>query len=286
MMGVTTAALSPGPRAPFDNLALERLLAGVYQKYGFDYRNYARSALKRRLYHCVQREEVATLEDYQERILADATAFERFQLALSAQATSMFRFPGFHLALRQQLVPLLRTYPFIRIWHPGCATGLELYATAIVLREEGLYERSTLYATDVHESALALARAGRYPLEVLQAAEADYRLAGGRSTLAEYYALEEGQALMRPLLRERIMFAQHNLATDASLNEFQLIIVRDVLIHFNTALGERAFRVFHESLCRFGVVALGHGESMHWNPHRASYERLLGDEKMYRKVRC
>jgi chemotaxis protein methyltransferase CheR len=225
------------------------------------------------------------LAAYCPRVLDDEAACERLLLRLGRRGDGMFHDPDFLLGLRQEVVPILRTHPSVRIWHAECGTGEAVYATAIVLLEEGLYDRTRIYATDGNEAALALARAGRYPAAQLERDEDGYRRAGGRSAFAEYYAVEGDTAVMRPLLQGRITFGVSDLGTDASFNEFHLILCRDALLSFNPPLAERAFGVFHDSLGRFGMLGLGRGESLRLHPQRDAYEPLPRPAKLFRRLR-
>jgi len=197
-------------------------------------------------------------------------------------AESMFHRPGLHRALRDSVIPVLRTYPFVKVWCAGCSTGEQAYAIAITLAEEGLRERAGVYATDVNEVALGRAREGVYPADAFS--EADYLAAGGKHSLTDYFTGHGDRAAMVPWLRKWITFAQHGLLTDASFNEFQLILCQKVMTDFDDDLCRRAFRLFHESLCLFGVLIVDDEESIGLHPYRGGYEELDGREKVYRRV--
>lgn len=268
-----------------ENIEIELLLEGVFQCYGFDFRHYARASLKRRIWHSVDEERVNSVSALQEKLLHDPACMERFLLALSINVTALFRDPGFYLAFREKVLPQLRTYPFIRIWHAGCSTGEEVYSLAILLQEEGLYERTRLYATDMNEVVLARARDGVYPLESMKEYAQNYGKAGGRRPLADYYMAQYERAIFQASLKKNIVWSQHNLVTDGSFNEFHVILCRNVLIYFDQTLQARVHKLFYESLITFGMLGLGQKESIRFSPHAACYEELDSTEKWYRKVR-
>jgi chemotaxis protein methyltransferase CheR len=210
---------------------------------------------------------------------------ERLLLGLTVHTTAMFRDPGFYSELRRNVLPRLGTYPFLRIWVAGCSTGEEVYSLAILLEEEGLAARSRVYATDLSEAVLERAKRGIYPLAALKDYTENYIQAGGRRSLSEYYTADDDHAVFRPALRERIVFAAHNLATDSSFNEFQLILCRNVMIYFKKPLQDRVHQLLYESLGRLGVLALGRSETMQATPFEPSYQELNGAERIYQKVR-
>jgi chemotaxis protein methyltransferase CheR len=240
------------------------------------------SSLRRRIRQAADDERVATVSALQERVLHDPRALQRLVLALSVNVTSMFRDPPFYRALRERVIPLLRTYPKVRVWHAGCATGEEVYSFAILLSEEGIYERCHIYATDMNESVLAKAAGGEYPLAAMREGAIHYLRAGGGRPFADYYTVADGVAVLRPSLRRNIVFAQHNLVTDRSFNEFNVILCRNVLIYFNRDLQDRVHRLLFQSLARFGFLALGAKETVQFSPHEPAYQDL--GERVYRKV--
>ena len=268
-----------------ETLEIQLLLEGLFRYYGFDFRNYALASLKRRIWNTIRAEQLTTVSGLQEKVLHDPGCLERFLLGLSVHVTAMFRDPSFYLAFRQNVVPLLRTYPFIRIWHAGCSTGEEVYSMAILLQEEGLYNRCRLYATDMSDMVLRKARAGIFSLESMQEYTQNYLQAGGKRSFSEYYTAAYDHALFRSSLKENIVFSQHNLAIDGSFNEFNVILCRNVLIYFNPVLQERVHNLLYESLSRFGVLGLGRQESLKFTPHEQHYEALEKREKLYRRIR-
>ena len=265
-------------------IELQLLLEGVFLRYGFDFRNYSLASLKRRVWNVIRAERLATISALQERVLHDPACMERLHLGLSVNVSSMFRDPGFFQALRTKILPMLRTYPFIRIWNAGCSTGEEVYSVAILLKEEGLYDRSRIYATDMNAEVLKRAKDGIFPLEAMREYTHNYWKSGGRKSFSEYYTAGHGNAVFPPSLRENIVFSQHNLATDGSFNEFNLVLCRNVMIYFARPLQDRVHNLLFESLTMFGVLGLGAKESLEFSPHRAHYEPIEAGHKLYRRV--
>ncbi len=276
--------MTAGGETNIEDLELRLLLEGVFALAGYDFRNYLVPMLRRRVWQCVREERLRTISGFQEKVLHDPDCLNRLVQALCINVTCLFRLPDFYLALCRHVLPRLHSYPFIRIWHAGCATGEEVFSTAILLHEDGLYERCRIYATDINTGALAQARAGILAREGLDAASNRYRQSGGRQHLSDYYTLTERGAVFEPALRRNIVFAQHNLATDSSFNEFNLISCRNVLIYFGRALQERVHELFYRSLAVFGVLALGSHESLHFSPYEGAYEDLSGEHKLYRRI--
>jgi chemotaxis protein methyltransferase CheR len=267
-----------------ETIEIQLLLEALYRYYGFDFRDYALASLKRRIWNAIRSEGLNSVSGLQEKVLHDPACLERFLLGLSVHVTSMFRDPSFYLAFRRRVVPLLRTYPFIRIWHAGCSTGEEVYSMAILMYEEGLYHRCRIYATDMSEMVLRKAKAGVYPVKLMQEYTQQYLKAGGKQSFSEYYTAAYDNAIFRSSLRENIIFSQHNLATDGSFNEFNVIFCRNVLIYFNQSLQERVHKLLYGSLSRFGVLGLGRQESLKFTPHESQYEVLDKREKLYRRI--
>jgi chemotaxis protein methyltransferase CheR len=273
-----------GEEIELEQLELELLLEGIHRRYGFDFREYAPASLKRRLRRRMDGEKVETVSALQDLILHDPAVMERLLLDLSINVTAMFRDPTFFLAFRTAVVPLLRTYPFSRIWVAGCSTGEEVYSLAIVLAEEGLSERTRIYATDINEAVLEQARLGVFPLDKMQEYTQNYIRAGGTHAFSEYYvARYEGAQFSRGLV-ENVVWAQHNLASDAVFNEFNVIMCRNVMIYFDKPLQEHVHELFHESLAMFGILALGQKETIKFSPREHAYEELDPGERLYRKI--
>ena len=261
------------------------LTEGIYRHYGFDFRDYSLPSLKRRVWKRVYAEGLGTVTGLLEKVLHDPASMERLLLDLSINTTAMFRDPTFYLSFRQKIVPLLRTYPFIRIWHAGCSTGEEVYSMAILLQEEGVYDRCRICATDINEAVLQRAREGIFPLNTMQENTSNYIAAGGTSTFSEYYTARYDYAIFRPSLRENVVFAQHNLVTDASFNHFNVIFCRNVLIYFNNQLQERVQELFLNSLEMFGILGLGKKETIRYTNVSNNYEELDAEERLYRRIR-
>src|SRR4051795_6151458 len=212
-----------------ERVEMQLLLEGIYQHYGYDFRGYAIASLKRRLWRRAHAEGLTTLSALQDRVLHDAQAMERLLHDLSINVTSMFRDPSFYAAFREGVVPLLRTYPFIRIWNAGCSTGEETYSLAILLKEAGVYEKTRIYATDINDRVLERARAGRFPLERMRDYTENYLRAGGTDEFSRYYSVDGELATFTSELREQVVFAQHNLVSDAPFNTFNVIVCRNVM---------------------------------------------------------
>jgi len=268
-----------------ERIEIDVLLEAIYRRYGFDFREYAYASLKRRLWRRIHAEQLASISGLQERVLHDSGCMERLLLDLSINVTAMFRDPSFYVAFREKVVPLLRTYPFTRIWNAGCSTGEEVYSLAILLAEEGVYDRARIYATDINEEVLARAKAGVFPLDKMREYTSNYIRAGGKAAFSEYYVAAYDGARFSPSLVENVVFAQHNLVSDRSFNEFNVVVCRNVLIYFDRSLQARVHELFHESLARFGVLALGHRETIRLTPFEDAYEAVDADERIYRKVR-
>src|SRR5215210_3651076 len=265
-------------------IEIDLLLEAVWRRYGFDFRDYARASIKRRLWRRVHAEGLATITGLQERLLHDSACMERLLLDLSINVTAMFRDPTFYKAFRTAVVPLLRTYPFVRIWNAGCSTGEETFSLAILLREEGLYDRTRIYATDINDSVLERARSGVFPLEKMRDYTENYIRAGGTESFSSYYTADGDSARFSPELLEQVVFAQHNLVSDGPFNEFNVIICRNVMIYFGKTLQNRVHELFYESLDPFGILALGQKESIKFSLYEERYEPLDLPEKLYRKM--
>jgi chemotaxis protein methyltransferase CheR len=280
----TGAEAEPQGRDDLEALEIQLLLEGIYRRYGFDFREYAPASLKRRLWRRVNAEHLTSISGLLERVLHDEEVMERLLLDLSINVTAMFRDPTFYLAFRERVVPLLRTYPFTRIWVAGCSSGEEVYSLAILLDEEGLRERTRIYATDINENVLQRAKAGVFPLDKMRDYTQNYLRAGGTRSFSEYYVAKYDGALFARTLVGNVVFAQHNLVSDGSFNEFNVIMCRNVMIYFDRPLQDRVHDLFYESLGMFGILCLGHKESIRFTPHEAAYEELDASEKIYRRI--
>jgi len=278
-------AASAQGRLDLETLELQLLLEGIYRQYGFDFREYAPASLKRRVWRRVQQEGVGSITALLERVLHDPMCMERLLLDLSINVTSMFRDPTFYGAFRERVVPVLRTYPFTRIWVAGCSTGEEVYSLAILLHEEGVLDRTRLYATDINQVVLDRARTGVFPLDKMREYTENYIRAGGRRSFSEYYLAKYEGALFDRTLTENVDWAQHTLGQDRAVQEFKVIICRNVMMYFDRALKNRVHRLFYESIERFGILCLGHKESIRFTEYEHCYEELDPREKLYRRTK-
>jgi chemotaxis protein methyltransferase CheR len=267
-----------------EELEIDLLLEAIVRQFGFDFRGYARSSLRRRLRGAVAAEGLATMSGLLERTLHSQGCLERLLLGLSVNVSAMFRDPGFFRTFRQRAVPLLRTYPFIRIWQAGCSMGEEVYSLAILLQEEGLYDRCRIYATDMNEVVLKKARDGIYPLDVMQKYTANYIASGGTAAFSDYYTAGYDHAKLRESLREHVVFSQHNLVSDGVFNEFNVILCRNVMIYFTQELQERVHELFSRSFATFGLLGVGSHESLRFLARAADYEPLEPGAKLFRRM--
>jgi len=271
-------------RAEIAEIELDLLLESIHRARGFDFRGYSRSSMRRRLVQRMGAEGARTLSGLMDRALHDATCMDRVVRALSVNVTAMFRDPAFYRAFRTRVVPRLRTYPYIRLWVAGCATGEEAYSLAIVLQEEGLYERTRIYATDINHFALQQAETGVIPIDRMREYTENYISSGGRHSFVEYYVANSSTARMRRSVVRNVVFAEHNLATDGCFNEFNAVICRNVMIYFERPLRSRVHGLVRDSLSRFGVLALGERESLRSTPVEHDYEVIDRVARLYRKV--
>jgi chemotaxis protein methyltransferase CheR len=276
-IGSDKSALGP------EDAEVRLLVDQVYRLYGYDFRNYALASLKRRVRNFLRTEGLDSIAALHIRVLRDRACVERLLLGLTVNTTAMFRDPSFYVAFREQVVPILRTYPFIRVWHAGCSTGQEVYSMAILLQEAGIYHRCRIYATDANEQVLQTARNGIYPHSQMQEYTHLYLKAGGTRAFSEYYTASHDSVILRPMLRQHVVFGQHNLVTDGSFNEFNVIICRNVLIYFNQALQNQVHQLFYNSLCKFGILGLGKQETLRFTALESHYEPLVRAEKLYRR---
>jgi chemotaxis protein methyltransferase CheR len=263
---------------------LKAFLATVYQHYGYDFTGYAESSVKRRIIHFMEQQRIHSLESLEKMILADDAFCEAFIQSISVTVTEMFRDPLFYKALREKVMKRLATYPVIKIWIAGCATGEEVYSIAILLKEEGLLSRAVIYATDINQQSLKVAKEGIYNIAHMKTYTANYLRSGGQASFSEYYKAKYESVIFDRSLRKNIVFSMHNLSADSSFNEFQLIICRNVLIYFNAALQDKVISLFHESLCNFGFLALGNKESLLFSSRKADFEETDKSEKIFMKT--
>lgn len=266
-----------------EQIEVRLLLEGLYLYYGYDFRNYALSSITRRIKNRVRVEGIGTISALTDRILHDRGMMERLLGDFSIKVTEMFRDPSFFSSFRRRVLPELKEYTAIRIWHAGCSTGEEVYSMAILLMEAGLYDRTTIYATDMNPANLAQARLGRFPLKQMQLYTRNYLQSGGERAFSEYYYVYGNEVQFGSELSRNIVFSQHNLVTDHSFNEFHIIICRNVLIYFNDSLQRRAFQLFYESLVPGGILGLGSKEGIPSKLDSGGFVEVEREERLYRK---
>ncbi|MGE8081154.1 CheR family methyltransferase [Peribacillus loiseleuriae] len=267
-----------------EEIEISLLLEGIYRYYGFDFRNYTFPFLNRRIWNRMREEKVASISGLQEKIFHDPFVMNRLLDDFSINVTEMFRDPSFFLSFRKKIVPFLRDSPYIRIWHAGCSTGEEVYSMAILLHEEGLYEKTRIYATDMNESVLKVGKEGKFPLHKMQLYTKNYLASGGMKAFSEYYKVQHENASFHSFLTKNVVFAQHNLVTDRSFNEFHVIICRNVLIYFDKVLQNRVYNLLHESLGLSGILGLGSKEGIKFTSIANDYEEVDTFEKLYRRI--
>ncbi|MBI0325581.1 CheR family methyltransferase [Burkholderia plantarii] len=275
--------LAPSRHTADFDIELKLLLEAIYQKYQHDFRHYAPSSLRRRLSQALAEFGLPTLSQLQDRILRDETEFTRLFQYLTVQVSDMFRDPPYFLALREHVLPLLKTYPSIKVWVAGCSTGEELWSLKILFDEEGLTERTLFYATDINPDALARAEAGIYTLDRIAGFTRNYLAAGGKRSLSDYYHAAYGGARFTGSLRERVVFADHSLSTDEVFLEAHLVSCRNVLIYFDRALQDRALALFERTLVRRGFLGLGSKESLRFSAQHEAFGEFRERERIYQK---
>jgi len=275
--------VSPNVVPPIADAELERLLIDIFETYGYDFTEYARASLRRRITRLFSLDRFPSFAEFRYRVKNDDTYFLRFIEEVTVNVTEMFRHPAFFRSLRQEVLPVLSTYPFIRIWHAGCATGEEVYSMAILLKEANLLHKSVIYATDISPAAIKQAASGLIPVQYMRLYAQNYIEAGGTCDFLDYYTAGNNKALINHELRKNIVFSTHNLAAETSFNQFQLICCRNVLIYFDKNLQRRVFDLFDNSLERLGFLALGAKESMRTANCYGNY-KAIGMEKIWRKM--
>lgn len=268
---------------PIEDLEVQLLLEALHQRYHYDFRHYARASIKRRLTQARAQLGFATISAMQDRVLHDPPMLPRLLDYLTVQVSEMFRDPSYFRALREKVLPHLRTYPSLKIWIAGCSTGEEVYSLAILFREEGLYDRTIFYATDINPEALAAAEAGVYALDRIRKFTENHQKAGGKSSLSDHYTAAYGRAAFDKALRSRVVFSDHSLVTDAVFAEMHLISCRNVMIYFDRPLQDRAIGLFRESLARKGFLGLGSKESLRFSAHAGSFSEFVPGEKIYQR---
>jgi chemotaxis protein methyltransferase CheR len=265
-------------------IEFQLLIEAIYRLYHYDFRDYAAASLRRRLRTALLRFRCETLSQLQDRLLREPAVFHALLDHLTVQVSEMFRDPAYFRALREQVVPLLRTYPSLKIWVAGCSSGEEAYSLAILLREEGLLSRALIYGTDINPQTLQRAEGGVYSIDRIPGFTVNHRESGARSSLSDYYTAAYGRAIFDKSLREHIVFSDHSLATDSVFAEVQLVSCRNVLIYFNRELQDRAVTLFRDSLCRQGFLGIGAKESLRFSSQARAFELFVRHEKIYQKA--
>lgn len=261
----------------------KELFESIHIRYGYDFTNYAEASLVRRSKLFMDSLKVNSLDAFTYLVLEDENTFEEFIKYISVTVTEMFRDPSFFYSLKEKIIPRLATYPFIKIWIAGCATGEEAYSMAILLKETDLLHRAVIYATDINQKSLQIAKEGVYPISTAKKYTANYLKADGEKAFSEYYTAKYDLILLEKSLKNNIVFAPHNLAVDESFNEFQLIVCRNVLIYFNQSLQNRVINLFYNSLCPFGFLGLGNKESMLFTDKKDFFQPVDKKERIYLK---
>ncbi len=266
-----------------ENIEVDLLLEAIFKKCGYDFRNYAKASVKRRVMHRLGLSGLDNISAMQHKLLYDSSFFNSLLLDLSINVTEMFRDPTFYLNIRKLVVPILKTYPFIKVWHAGCSTGEEVYSMAVLLKEEGMYDRAQIYATDFNEVVVEKAKAGIFPIDRIKTYTSNYQKAGGSESFANYYTADYESVIMNQSLKENIVFAHHNLVTDGVFGEMNLILCRNVLIYFDRVLQNRVFNLFMDSLCYGGFLCIGSKESIRFSDVTDNFEDVEKHEKIYKK---
>ena len=256
------------------DLEIPLFLEAVYQKYGYDFREYSESHIRRRIRNRMAMSGLEDVSQMQSKVLNDETFASKLLQDLSITVTKMFRDPGFYRSLRENVIPILKTHPFIKIWHAGCATGEEAYSMAIIIQEEGLYDRTTIYATDFNQQALNRAKEGIFSNKIIKEYTANYQLSGGKNSLSSYYTSDHDNVIMNQSLKKNIVWANHNLVTDSVFAEAHLILCRNVLIYFDHNLQNKVQNLFYNSLINGGILCLGSKESLRFTDLHDEYTEL------------
>lgn len=266
-----------------DDIELELLLQAIHRKYGYDFSEYSRAHVKRRVLNRITTSGLSSISHLQEQVLYDREFASQLLKDLSINVTEMFRDPGFYVALRQKVIELLKTWSYIKIWHAGCSTGEEVYSMAILLKEEGLYDRVQIYATDFNQSALDKARDGIFPANLIKKYSQNYIKAASKAAFSDYYLAKYDHAIMDKSLKTNIVWAHHNLVTDNNFAETQMVVCRNVLIYFNRRLQNNVLKLFYNSLVNGGILCLGSKEGLHFSGYEKAFEPIDKQYKIYKK---
>lgn len=265
------------------NIEIKLLLEAIFNKYGYDFRNYSKAHIKRRILHRLSASGLNSISEIQYKVLYDTDFFELILRDLSINVTEMFRDPSFYKYFREEVIPILKTYPFIKIWHAGCSTGEEVYSMAILLQEEGLYDRTQIYATDFNKIVIQTAKEGIYPINKIKEFTYNYQKAGGKNSFSDYYTAKYESVILNKSLKKNIVFAEHNLVTDSVFAEVNVVICRNVLIYFDKKLQNRVFDLFETSLIHGGYLCLGSKESLSFSNNFKKFTITNDKEKVYKK---
>ena len=268
-----------------ESIEFDLLIEAIYKKYGYDFRNYSKATLKRRIQSKLSSSGFDSISAMQHEVLYNKKFFESMLIDLTINVTEMFRDPSFYLAVREKVVPILKIHPFIKIWHAGCSTGEEVYSMAIVLAEENVLSKTTLYATDIDDKVLKKAREGIYPLNKIKEYTANYQKVGGTEAFSDYYTAKYEAVIMDSSLKKNIVFSQHNLVTGKAFGEMNMIVCRNVIIYFDKNLQNRVLKLFYDSLDKNGILSLGSKESIQFTNLRNHFSELVGKEKIYQKLK-
>ena len=270
-------------RKDTSELEISLLLEAIYQEYGYDFRQYSKAHINRRVMNRMRLSGLEDISQIQSKVLKNETfAYELFQ-DLSITVTEMFRDQDFYRSLRENVIPILRTYPFIKIWHAGCATGEEAYSMAIILQEEGLYDRATIYATDFNQHALNRAKEGIFSNTMMKEYTINYQLAGGKESFSSYYTSNYDNIIMNQSLKNNIVWANHNLVTDSVFTEAHLVLCRNVLIYFDNNLQNKVQKIFYDSLINGGILCLGSKEGLRFTEFHEKYSELDKKQRIFKK---
>lgn len=269
---------------PISDEDLEIVLYDVVELYGYDFTNYSKASLRRRIARLIVKDRFSSFAEFRYKLRNDKTYFKRFVEEITVNVTEMFRDPMFYKALREEVLPLLATWPVIRVWHAGCASGEEVYSLAILLHEAKLLHKSLLYATDINPTVLERVRHGIYPISQMKQYSENYILSGGKNDFSSYYTAQYNSAKFDDFLGKRIVLATHNLVSDRSFNEFQLILCRNVMIYFDKPFQDRVLHLFYESLEMFGYLALGAKETLKFTQLAKNFKQLDNKERIWRKI--
>lgn len=266
-----------------EEIEIYLLLEAINMKYGYDFRSYSDAHLKRRILYRMALSGFVSITEMQHKVLMDREFFSVLLADFSINVTEMFRDPSFFKAFRNEIIPILKTYPFIRIWHAGCSTGEEIYSMAILLKEEGLYERTQIYATDFNNTVLQKAKEGIYDIRNIKKYTQGYQKSGGKGSFSDYYTAAYDRVMFDTSLKKRIVFAEHNLVSDGIFGEMHVVICRNVLIYFNKNLQSSVIKLFSDSLSSGCFLCLGSKESIKFSTSAEDFQEFVGGEKIYRK---